>query len=221
VPDVQRGDAAGHEWAVACELHPGEDSLCDAFVIHDDGDRLLVAVIDGLGHGRDANHASRSVAAAVRDAADRELVEIVAHCHRKAQRTRGAVMSLAAVTNSNIEWVGVGNVETALIRGDRDAARPVESMMLTGGVVGYQLPPLRPRTVPVAAGDLLVLATDGIPEARDHDGREYGADRLARQVASAGRSPAMVLRKVLHDVERHVGRGAQGDDITLLAVSVV
>jgi phosphoserine phosphatase RsbX len=162
VPDVQRGDAAGHEWAVACELHPGEDSLGDAFVVHEDGDRLLVAVIDGLGHGRDANHASRAVAAAVRQVADRELVEIVAHCHDKAQRTRGAVMSLVAVTASSVEWVGVGNVETALIRADRDAARPVESMMLTGGVVGYQLPPLRPRTIPVATGDLLVLATDGI-----------------------------------------------------------
>jgi phosphoserine phosphatase RsbU/P len=75
--------------------------------------------------------------------------------------------------------------------------------------------------VELRRGDLLILATDGIPEARDASGREYGIDRLSREVAAAGRSPALVLRKVLRDVERHVGKAAQSDDVTLLAVSVV
>jgi phosphoserine phosphatase RsbX len=162
VADLQEGMVAGHQWAVACEALAGEDSLGDAFVIHEGDGRLLVAVIDGLGHGRDANHAARAVASAIGEVADRELVEIVEHCHAKAQRTRGVVMSLAGVTGDTVEWVGVGNVETALLRAARDAPRPVESMLLTGGVVGYQLPRLRPRTVDAAPGDLLVFATDGL-----------------------------------------------------------
>jgi phosphoserine phosphatase RsbX len=162
VAEVQEGTIGGHEWAVACEALPGEDSLGDAFVVHEDGAGLLVAVIDGLGHGRDANHAARAVATALGEVVDRELIDIVEHCHAKAQRTRGVVMSLARLAGETLEWVGVGNVETALLRGDRDAPRPVESMLLTGGVVGYQLPRLRPRTVDVAPGDLLVFATDGL-----------------------------------------------------------
>lgn len=160
--DVQEGAAAGHEWAVACEAQAGEDSLGDAFVVHESDRRLLVSVIDGLGHGRDANHAARAVAAAMREAADRALVDIVAHCHDKAQRTRGAVMTVASIVGGTMEWVGVGNVEAAVVRVSNDAPRPVESMMLSGGVVGYQLPSLRVRTVDVAPGDLLVLATDGL-----------------------------------------------------------
>jgi phosphoserine phosphatase RsbX len=31
-----------------------------------------------------------------------------------------------------------------------------------GGVVGYRLPPLKARTIPLHEGDLLVFATDGI-----------------------------------------------------------
>jgi phosphoserine phosphatase RsbX len=162
VAEVQEGTIAGHQWAVACEALPGEDSLGDAFVIHEGDGRLLIAVIDGLGHGRDANHASRAVASAMHEVVDRGLVEIIEHCHAKAQRTRGVVMSLVGLADGTLEWVGVGNVETALVRAERDAPRPVESMLLTGGVVGYQLPRLRPRTVDVAPGDLLVFATDGL-----------------------------------------------------------
>jgi hypothetical protein len=51
VAELQEGTVAGHQWAVACEALAGEDSLGDAFVIHEGDGRLLVAVIDGLGHG--------------------------------------------------------------------------------------------------------------------------------------------------------------------------
>jgi phosphoserine phosphatase RsbX len=162
VAEFQDGTAAGHAWAVACEALPGEDSLGDSFVVHESDRRLLVAVIDGLGHGRDANHAARAVETALRDAVDRDLVDIVQHCHEQAQRTRGAVMTLAGIEGDVMEWVGVGNVEAALVRAARDVPRPVESMLLSGGVVGYQLPRLRPRSVVVSPGDLLVVATDGL-----------------------------------------------------------
>jgi phosphoserine phosphatase RsbX len=162
VAEVQEGTAAGHEWAVACAPLAGEDSLGDSFVVHEHDRRLLVAVIDGLGHGRDANHAARAVETALREVVDRDLVDIVEHCHREAQRTRGAVMTLAGIEGDTMDWVGVGNVEAALLRAARDEPRPVESMLLSGGVVGYQLPRLRPRSVAVSPGDLLVVATDGL-----------------------------------------------------------
>jgi hypothetical protein len=59
-------------------------------------------------------------------------------------------------------WLSVGNVEGVLFRDDPTAEPARESLMLRGGVVGWQLPPMRPATLPVAAGDILILATDGI-----------------------------------------------------------
>jgi len=39
----------------------------------------------------------------------------------------------------------------------------MNNALLTGGIVGYRLPPtLQPQTVRVRAGDLLLMATDGI-----------------------------------------------------------
>jgi negative regulator of sigma-B (phosphoserine phosphatase) len=52
----------------------------------------------------------------------------------------------------------VGAVEGVLLR----AGPGREYVLLQGGVVGLQLPPVRELVLPVAAGDTLVLATDGV-----------------------------------------------------------
>ena len=38
-------------------------------------------------------------------------------------------------------------------------------ILLKGGIIGYQLPSLRPLTISVEVGDLLIFATDGIRSA--------------------------------------------------------
>ena len=42
------------------------------------------------------------------------------------------------------------------------AGTGADSILLLGGVVGYQLPRLRPSSTVVEAGDMLILTTDGI-----------------------------------------------------------
>ncbi len=74
--------------------------------------------------------------------------------------------------------------------------------------------------VALRPGDLVLLATDGISEARSAEGREYGIQRLAQRLATAGPRPADVVEELVADVRDHVPSGRQGDDITLMAVSV-
>src|SRR5262249_38502151 len=57
-------------------------------------------------------------------------------------------------------WLGVGNVEGGLLPPGAKTCRA--DVLLSGGVVGSRLPSLRASVVPVAPGDTLVLATDGI-----------------------------------------------------------
>jgi len=73
-------------------------------------------------------------------------------------------MSLASFNarDSTITWVGVGNVDGALLRRARTKESIDEAIHVRGGVVGYQLPPLRADTVLVFPGDILVMTTDGI-----------------------------------------------------------
>ena len=124
----------------------------------------LVAAIDGLGHGPEAADAAEAAARVLTAFAGEELASLVERCHEALRRTRGVALTLASfdARTSLMTWAAVGNVEGFLVRAD-PAARPArESVLQRGGVVGYQLPPLRVVALQVAPGDTLVLATDGI-----------------------------------------------------------
>ena len=74
--------------------------------------------------------------------------------------------------------------------------------------------------VQLHSGDLLVLTTDGIHEARDAQGNEYGIKRLSRRIRSARGTADDVVKAILQDVDSHVATGSQGDDITIVAMGV-
>ncbi len=59
-------------------------------------------------------------------------------------------------------WLGIGNVAGVLVSADSEINPYIKHLVVHGGVVGYQLPGLRPLEVEVAPGDVLILATDGI-----------------------------------------------------------
>jgi negative regulator of sigma-B (phosphoserine phosphatase) len=121
---------------------------------------VLVAVIDGLGHGPEAALAARVASSALKADAGKPLADIMRGCHEALRGTRGVVMSVAAIDAcaSLVTWVGVGNVEAALLRGQRSPAM----LVTTGGVLGHRLPSLRVASVPLVPGDTLILVTDGI-----------------------------------------------------------
>jgi hypothetical protein len=70
-----------------------------------------------------------------------------------------AVFSFADET---MTWLGVGNVEGRLLRAPVASGPPPEALLVRGGVVGAQLPPLVSKIVPIRRGDMLIVATDGI-----------------------------------------------------------
>ena len=124
----------------------------------------LVAVVDGLGHGRDASLAARS-AIDVLDAHTTEPLErLLQRCHEAARETRGLTMALAAIDadKGSMAWVGVGNVQGLLVRARPGSSLPREPLLVRSGVVGQRIPPLVPVTVPIEPGDVLAMATDGI-----------------------------------------------------------
>jgi serine/threonine protein phosphatase PrpC len=125
--------------------------------------RLVVAVIDGLGHGPEAAHAAGRAAEIVETHPDERPDALLRRCHDALRSTRGAAMTVASIDPvvGEMTWLGVGNVQaTVLQRRTRDARR--EWVPLRGGVVGYLLPALRPGTVRLQRDDVLVLATDGV-----------------------------------------------------------
>lgn len=150
-------------WAVAGAALEGDTSGDRHAVIPFTGG-ILVALVDGLGHGPEAALAARAACAMLEERPGDPVKLLIERCHDGIRHTRGVVMSLASfdTRTSSMTWTGVGNVEGTLLRagGTRDAGR--EEILNRGGVVGYRLPPLHVGTRPVSAGDLLIMATDGI-----------------------------------------------------------
>ena len=151
-------------WGVCGQSIPGETESGDLHVVAHFTDGVLVAVIDGLGHGPGAASAARAAAHVLEEFADEPVMPLVRRCHEALRGTRGVVLSVAAFSagDNTMTWLGVGNVEGVLFRADTATVPRREGLLLRGGVVGYQLPPLRPTTLPVVLGDMLVFATDGI-----------------------------------------------------------
>ena len=77
-----------------------------------------------------------------------------------------------------------------------------------------------PQQFQLEPGSLLVLFTDGISEAEDASGQQYGKERLARCVQSlpAGASAAAALEAVRADVNAFVAGAPASDDFTLLVL---
>jgi len=151
-------------WAVAARPLSGQTVSGDLHVVLPFPAGLLVAAIDGLGHGPEAAVAARAAAAVLEHCAGQPVDEAMRRCHEALRRTRGAALSLASLdlAGGTLAWLGVGNVDGALFRANRIANPVKESLLQRGGVVGFQLPTLRATVHDLSPGDTLVLATDGI-----------------------------------------------------------
>ena len=68
-------------------------------------------------------------------------------------------------------------------------------------------------------GDCLLLYTDGVTEALDPEGSEFGIDRTVQALcASANDGAAAVVQRLIEDLRNFVGVQPQNDDITLIVI---
>jgi len=176
------------EWAYAGVALPGEIESGDLHVVKHYEGGVLVGVVDGLGHGPEAAAAARKAVAALEERPEEALIRLVQRCHERLKGTRGVVMSLAALDtrNDSINWLAVGNVEGILVREGSNPSPRIHRILGWGGVVGHNLPELRPSSLRLKEGDLLVFASDGIRqefvEKSDyHDQPQRVADRICAQ----------------------------------------
>jgi phosphoserine phosphatase RsbX len=152
---------------------------------------VLVAAIDGIGHGEEAATAAERAVRILESDPHQSVITLVSRCHEGLRTTRGVVMSLASFNTQDetMTWLGVGNVEGRLIRasphaipnerrsverrirslptmverrrGERRQSRS-EFLLLRAGVVGSHLPALQGAVLPLRPADTLLLATDGV-----------------------------------------------------------
>jgi len=101
----------------------------------------------------------------------------------------------------------------------RDGAEPAR--LTTGGLLLSCLEEsaYEEETVRLEPGDLLVVYSDGITEARNDEDEEFGEERLAGLLAENRTfPPADLIRKIVSTVKEFAGEAPQMDDMTLVAI---
>jgi len=131
-------DAPILEIGIAERPLPGELESGDTHLVAPYPGGVLLAAIDGLGHGSEAAQAAHAARASLAEDPSADLSDLFVRTHGRLARTRGAVISLASIKEAawELTWLGVGNVEGTLVH-TWDEGRPAtEAILLLGGVVG-------------------------------------------------------------------------------------
>jgi len=210
-------NVAGHvvRWGVAQARFPHERESGDRYVVQPCADGLLLAAVDGTGHGTEAAAAATMAAATLRSFADESPIALVLRCHEELKGTRGAVMTVVFLhlSNRTLTWLGVGNVEAVVCHAIGGKMTTIDRALLRAGVIGYQLPVLRSEMLPLNLHDTVILATDGVKPGFEEnldltgDPQSIADDILARH--GGGVDDALVL------VARYLGRDATESPATV------
>src|SRR5688572_14712210 len=132
--------AAMIEWAIAEEPFPGEATSGDRCLIKMLPGKAFVAVVDALGHGKNAAPVADMAVHLLNQHAEEPIEKIFHRCHAALSDMRGVVMSVAIFDElqNTLTWLAVGNVEGVLLREQWGKPPLRESLPLRGGVVGYR-----------------------------------------------------------------------------------
>jgi hypothetical protein len=164
-------------WAVAEAPFANEPESGDRYVVQPSATGVLIAAVDGAGHGAEAAAAARIATTTLQTHADESPIALLLRCHEELKGTRGVVMTIAFVhlRDRTLTWSGVGNIDAVLFhRRGAGRDRP-DRAVLRSGVLGYRLPPMRAEVLPLQVFDTLVIVTDGIRAGFD-DGLVIGDD---------------------------------------------
>ena len=136
----------------------GQDACGDAYFIKEFGSKVLISVIDGLGHGPEAEAAAIMAVEHLDGNYEKSLTDIIKGCHETLKKTRGAVIGVALVDLelSLLRYAGLGNIEVRVR--SRTTIRPIS----VSGILGHNLRKVREEVFPYAPDDLIILHSDGI-----------------------------------------------------------
>ena len=80
---------------------------------------------------------------------------------------------------------------------------------------------LKEETVKAHVGDAFLFYSDGLIEAENEDGEEYGIERLEEAFSRAAHLQAETIgNQILSEVDTFAGDGQQKDDMTLVVMKV-
>jgi sigma-B regulation protein RsbU (phosphoserine phosphatase) len=121
--------------------------------------------------------------------------------------------------DKKLRYVNAGHNYPFVIRANGSVVRLDKGGMILG--VLKTTSPYEEDEVELFPGDLVVLFTDGVSEAMNRDGEDFGEERLEQLVMSVNTLDAPDVMNAVHQgVIRFANGAAQSDDITLMVLKL-
>jgi sigma-B regulation protein RsbU (phosphoserine phosphatase) len=137
---------------------------------------------------------------------------------RSTDANRFATLFLAIYDDRErtLRYTNAGHNAPILVRPDGS----LERLVIGGTVVGaFDFITYAEERVRLEPGALLVIFSDGISEAQNEAGEEYGEERLARLAVARRKLSADELRRaIFEEIDRWSGAQERGDDQTVVIV---
>lgn len=229
IPD-QMPQLPGYEFAVWCYPHEavGGD-YCDIVPIGNE--RIGLVVADVSGHGLGPSLIMASVRATFRalllgHACPQKLLELLDRSIADDLRDGRFVTMIVAEldpANHRVSFANAGHAPALHYFAALDRFTPLAATGTPLGVVENAEYPQGPPFV-MEEGDVLLLCTDGIVEATDSAGNQFGEDRLKELIQRRAKITAQdataegIVQELSQQVVRHIDGQTPGDDLTILAV---
>jgi serine phosphatase RsbU (regulator of sigma subunit) len=213
---------------IAARMVPASEVGGDYYEILPVAGGCWIGIGDVAGHGLKAGlvmlQAQSAIEALVRREPNGNPRDILTGVNKVLfENVRKRLNSDEHVTMSLLRWyedgrlVSAGAHEEALIwhADTRSCERvPVEGTWL-GAVAEIERVTVD-RSLCLKRGDLLVLYTDGLTEARDAGGKMFGLERLSSTIEQYAREPVERIRDRVLEAVTKWSAGRQDDDITLV-----
>jgi serine/threonine protein phosphatase PrpC len=130
----------------------------DACLVKEAPGKILLAVVDGLGHGQLARYAATRAIEIIESSPCFKIDELLDIVHSALKNTVGVVMGLALIDQEKglLTCSGVGNVIIKIVGSNKIQIR------LPEGILGYRMIKKFSRELPITPDDVLIMHTDGI-----------------------------------------------------------
>lgn len=124
--------------------------------------------------------------------------------------------AVIAASQRSLVYINAGHNPPLLLRAGHQP-----QTLETGGLIVGALPQAEydQGEVVLQPGDLLVMYTDGVTEARSPGDEEFGEERFGRLLNEVRELPAEAIgRRIFEEVRRYTGLESQADDVTLVVL---
>ncbi len=117
-------------------------------------------------------------------------------------------------------YVGCGHEHLIVYKARTGLVEATVSGGIALGMLADNSKIVKEKDVPLETGDVIVLYTDGITEARNMNGEMFGLERLKQVVALyAGQGDAQrIIQSIAKDFSKYVEEHVQEDDVTLIVI---